>query len=64
MIAKLLLHSLYMCMLLQAMQLVDVMSEVGVSHDDVTWHTLLSAAKHLGRPDVAEMVSHLFRRCA
>ncbi len=40
----------------QAMELVDVMAKEGIRHDDATWHTLLSAAKHLAQPVQAEMV--------
>ena len=42
--------------LLQGMQLVDQMAAEGVAHDAATWLTLLSGARYLGRPDVAELV--------
>ena len=38
------------------MQLVDEMAAEGVAHDAATWLTLLSGARYLGRPEVAELV--------
>ncbi len=41
----------------QALHLVDIMEDDGVSPDVATWGTLMSAAKYLGQPELAEAVS-------
>lgn len=52
-----------LCSSLQALHLVDVMEDDGVAPDVATWSTLLSAAKYLGQPNAAEMVSCSVSAC-